>query len=190
MSCGEAFVVIHREYVIAIARHPGSRIGLAGRRSHHGQQRIGAHHVIAFHMKVGNQRLRALHDAVRNGESPLFTLIVVVQRRSNLHIQKAVGKIKSAYGIGIVVHQLLAEPSVRSKGSGLQLQPAFQQTFAEILVPGETDTGKAEFIAADDFVANHALPARGVLVRAHLHVRVEIPLPLKIIADITPAFLQ
>src|SRR5271154_1694367 len=146
--------------------------------------------MIAFHVKVGNQCLRALQNGVGNEQASLLALVVVIQRRSNLHIQKAVRKIKSAYRIRIVVYQPLAETAVRTKRSGLKLQPALQQTFAEILVAGKADAGKPKLIARSHFVADHALPARGIFVRAYLHVRVEVPLSLKVIPYVPPAFLQ
>ena len=190
MRFGKAFVVIHRQNVIAVAGDGGSGIRLTRRRAHHRQQRVGDELVIAFDDQRFDPGLRAFEDVKRHVKVIFLPLVIGIHRGSHFGVQKPVRLIKRDDRIAVIAYQRLAESSAGGERRGLQSQATFQQILAKVLISFKADSSQAEFVSSPDFVSNDALAGGRVVVRADLDVRIKITLALEIIANVAAAFLE
>src|ERR1700728_181735 len=190
MSRRETFVVIHSQNIVAVTGYACGGIGLARRRPDDAEESFCTDDLVTFNAELIYEGLRAFHDGEGDEEISFLALIVVIDRRGDFHIEETVGKIYAANGICIVVNQLLAKTAIRTEGSGLKLQSAFEHLLVKIFVAGETDASETIFISKSNLVADYSTLISSVPARSELNVGIEIALALKIIAEIAAAFLQ
>ena len=123
-----------------------------------------------------------------------MTFIIVHQIAARLHVAEAVRLIQLGNGSDVTAELAGTEASGRGKGGGLDADAATQQIVTKVVITRKGHTHqpvvRAQFHTVGDHFRAALLAFRRIFRSREIDLRVEITLPLHVIAQIASPFLK